>query len=131
MKEPTQTIRVDVERLDDVLWRLKLDVVDFYQAGRGGSRAERFGGRGQLVARRFAAGDSDRGAGYSDASVGLSSARDCGFAVGKNYCWYSLKADGTLQAGGDGLGIIRCKFGGMPTERAESIRKMLTETEAA
>jgi len=41
-------VRVDVERLTNVLWRLKVDWW-IYQAGRGGSRAERFGGRGQLL----------------------------------------------------------------------------------
>jgi len=51
--------------------------------------------------------------------------------LGKNYCWYSLKADGSLQPAATDLDSYDANLVALPTERAESIRKMLTETEAA
>jgi hypothetical protein len=49
--------------------------------------------------------------------------------VGKNYCWYSLKADGSLQPAATDLDLYDANLVALPAERAEGISKMLAETE--
>ena len=53
------------------------------------------------------------------------------FLVAKNYCWFSLKADGSLQPAATDLNCYDANLVALPTERAGSIRKMLTESEVA
>jgi FkbM family methyltransferase len=131
LKEPTHTVRVDVERLDDVLWRLKVDVVDFIKLDVEGAELSVLEGAGNLLQ-----GDSrpviltevqdirTRAWGYRAREI-------VDLLVDKNYCWYSLKADGTLQPAATDLDYYDANLVALPTERAESIRKMLTEIEAA
>jgi len=82
----------------------------------------------------FAAGDSDRGAGYSDATVrtrpwGYRAREIVDFLVDRNYCWFSLKADGRLQPAATDLDLYDANLVALPAERAEGISKMLAETE--
>jgi len=131
LKEPTKTIRVDVERLDDVLWRLKLDVVDFIKLDVEGAELSILGGAGKLlqgpsrpVILAEVQDNRTRPWGYR--------ARDIvEFLVRKNYSWFSLKADGSLQPAATDLDLYDANLVALPTERAEGIRKMLAETEHA
>jgi len=53
------------------------------------------------------------------------------FLAGRNYCWFSLKADGRLQPAAMDLDLYDANLVALPAERAEGISKMLAEKECA
>jgi len=131
LKEPTQTVRVDVERLDDVLWRLKVDVVDFIKLDVEGAELSVLEGAGRLLQGPSRPVILTEVQDIRTRAWGYRAREIVDLLLGKNYCWYSLKADGSLQPAATDLDSYDANLVALPTERAESIRKMLTETEAA
>jgi hypothetical protein len=53
------------------------------------------------------------------------------FLAGKNYCWFSLSADGSIQPAAKDLDSYDANLVAVPAERAEDICKMLAETKRA
>src|SRR5882762_2410374 len=131
LKEPPQTVRVDVERLDDVLWRLKVDVVDFIKLDVEGAELSVLEGAGKLLQGPSRPVILTEVQDIRTRAWGYRAREIVDLLLGKNYCWYSLRADGSLQPAATNLDYYDANLVALPTERAESIRKMLTETEAA
>src|ERR1700730_73190 len=123
IKERTEAIRVGVERLDDVLWRLRVNVVDFIKLDAEGAELSVLQGSRELL----------RGA---SRPVILAEVQDIRtqpwgyrgrdiieFLVRENYCWFSLKADGSLQPAAMDLDSYDLNLVAVPADRAEEIQR--------
>jgi len=129
VNEPTQRIRVDVERLDDVLWRLKLGVVDFIKLDVEGAELSVLEGAGKLLQGPSRPVILTEVQDIRTRPWGYRAREIVDFLVDRNYCWFSLKADGRLQPAATDLDLYDANLVALPAERAEGISKMLAETE--
>jgi FkbM family methyltransferase len=129
VNEPTQRIRVDVERLDDVLWRLKVGVVDFIKLDVEGAELSVLEGAGELLQGPLRPVILTEVQDIRTRPWGYRAREIVDFLVDRNYCWFSLKADGRLQPAATDLDLYDANLAALPAERAEGISKMLAETE--
>jgi len=129
VNEPTQRIRVDVERLDDVLWRLKLGVVDFIKLDVEGAELSVLEGAGELLQGPSRPVILTEVQDIRTRPWGYRAREIVDFLVDRNYCWFSLKADGRLQPAATDLDLYDANLVALPAERSEGISKMLAETE--
>ena len=129
VNEPTQRIRVDVERLDDVLWRLKVGVVDFIKLDVEGAELSVLEGAGKLLQGPSRPVILTEVQDIRTRPWGYRAREIVDFLVDRNYCWFSLKADGRLQPAATDLDLYDANLVALPAERAEGISKMLAETE--
>src|SRR5882762_723922 len=129
VNEPTQRIRVDVERLDDVLWRLKVGVVDFIKLDVEGAELSVLEGAGKLLQGPSRPVILTEVQDIRTRPWGYRAREIVDFLVDRNYCWFSLKPDGRLQPAATDLDLYDANLVALPAERAEGISKMLAETE--
>src|SRR5260370_5360371 len=120
----TVTVRVEVERVDDVLERLGVTRVDFIKLDVEGAELSFLqGARATLAASRpvILAEVQDlrtRPWGYAAREV-------IDFLTRVDYCWFALTANSNLQAISTRLKMYDANLVALPEERADEIRKML------
>src|SRR5258705_12643705 len=86
-----------MERLDDVLWRLKVDVVDFIKLDVEGAELSVLEGAGRLLQGPSRPVILTEVQDIRTRAWGYRAREIVDLLLGKTYCWYSLKADGSLQ----------------------------------
>lgn len=127
--ERIETTRVRVERLGDVLLKLKVDRVDFIKLDVEGAELSVLQGAGGLLRGRWRPVILTEVQDIRTQPWGYRAREIVEFLVRQNYCWFSLGADGSLQPAAIDLDSYDANLVAIPAERAESIREMLAKTE--
>jgi FkbM family methyltransferase len=121
--ERTETIRVRVERLDDVLWRQQVDAVDFIKLDAEGAELSVLQGARELL----------RGA---SRPVILAEVQDLRtqpwgyrardivqFLVRENYCWFAVTANGSLRPAATDMDTYDANLVAVPAERVDEVQR--------
>jgi FkbM family methyltransferase len=123
----THPIRVGVERLDDVLWRLKLDVVDFIKLDVEGAELSVLEGASELLQGASRPVILTEVQDIRTRPWGYRAREIVEFLARRNYCWFSIRADGSLQPVATLLDSYDANLVALPAECADRICKMLAE----
>jgi hypothetical protein len=123
MNERVETTGVAVERLDDALWRLRVDAVDFVKLDAEGAELSVLQGAGELL----------RGASRPAVLAEVQDIRTkawsyrarqiVDFLTARGYCWFAVRGDGSLRVADVDLDWYDANLVALPAERAEEIRK--------
>jgi FkbM family methyltransferase len=123
VEERTEAIRVGVERLDDVLWRLEVDAVDFIKLDAEGAELSVLQGARELLRGTSRPVILAEVQDIRTQPWGYRAAEIVGFLAAENYCWFSLRADGSLQPAVMDLDSYDANLVAVPAERAEEIQR--------
>ena len=124
--ERTETIRVGVERLDDVLWRLQVDAVDFIKLDVEGAELSVLRGARELLrgtSRPVILAEVQE---IRTQPWGYRAKEIIEFLARENYCWFAAKADGSLQPAATDLDLYDANLVALPAERVDEIRGMVS-----
>jgi FkbM family methyltransferase len=125
VKEQTETIRVSVERLDHVMRKLGVDGVDLVKIDAEGAELSVLQGAGGLLraaSRPVILAEVQeirtRPWGYRARQIIELLARE-------NYCWFGVKADGSLQQVATDLESYDANLVALPAERVDEILRII------
>jgi FkbM family methyltransferase len=125
VEEGTETIQVCVERLDDVLWRLQVDAVDFIKLDAEGAELSVLQGARELL----------RG---GSRPVILAEVQDLRtqpwgyrardiveFLLREKYCWFAVTADGNLRPAATGMDSYDANLVAVPAECVDEVQRSI------
>lgn len=121
--EPTETTRVGVERLDDVLWRLQVDAVDFIKLDAEGAELSVLQGARELlrgVSRPVILAEVQD---LRTQPWGYRARDIVQFLVRENYCWFAVTTDGSLQPAATDMDTYEANLVAVPVERVDEVQR--------
>jgi FkbM family methyltransferase len=124
--ERTETIRVGVERLDDVLWRLQVDAVDFIKLDVEGAELSVLHGARELLRGTSRPVILAEVQDLRTRPWGYRAGEIIEFLARENYCWFAVKADGSLQPEATDLDSYDANLVALPAERVDEIQGMVS-----
>jgi FkbM family methyltransferase len=123
--EGTETTRIGVERLDDVLWRLQVDAVDFIKLDAEGAELSVLQGAREVLR---AASRPVILAEVQDLRTqpwGYRARDIVEFLVREKYRWFAVTADGSLRPAATDLDSYDANLVAVPAERVEEVQRSL------
>jgi FkbM family methyltransferase len=119
----TETSRVSVERLDDALWRLRVDAVDFVKLDAEGAELSVLQGAGELLRGASRPAVLAEVQDIRTQAWGYRARQIVDFLTDRGYCWFAVRGDGSLRVADVDLEWYDANLVALPEERAEEIRK--------
>ena len=123
MNERTETTSVAVERLDDALWRLRVDAVDFVKLDAEGAELSVLQGAGELLRGASRPVVLAEVQDIRTKAWGYRARQIVEFLTDRGYCWFAVRSDGSLRGADVDLEWYDANLVALPAERAEEIRK--------
>jgi len=121
----TETSRVSVDRLDDALWRLRVDAVEFVKLDVEGAELSVLQGAGEILRRASRPVILAEIQDIRTKAWGYRARRIVEFLAGERYCWFAVREDGGLRVAETDLDSYDANLVALPSERADEIRKRL------
>jgi FkbM family methyltransferase len=119
----TETSRVSVERLDDALWRLRVDAVDFVKLDAEGAELSVLQGAGEFLRRASRPVILAEVQDIRAKAWGYRARQIVEFLADERYCWFAVREDGNLRVAETDLDSYDANLVALPSERADEIRK--------
>jgi FkbM family methyltransferase len=123
MNARVETSGVAVERLDDVLWRLRVDAVDFVKLDAEGAELSVLQGAGELLRGASRPVVLAEVQDIRTQAWGYRARQIVEFLTDRGYCWFAVRGDGSLRVADVDLEWCDANLVALPEERAEEIRK--------
>jgi FkbM family methyltransferase len=128
LAERTETIRVAVERLDDVLWRLQVDAVDFIKLDAEGAELSVLQGAREVL---HGASRPVILAEVQDLRTqpwGYRARDIVEFLICENYCWFAVAADGSLRPAATEMDSYDANLVAVPAERVDEVHRLIASS---
>ena len=123
MNARVETTGVAVERLDDALWRLRVDAVDFVKLDAEGAELSVLRGAGDLLRGASRPAVLAEVQDIRTEAWGYRARQIVEFLIDREYCWFAVRSDGSLRVADVDLEWYDANLVALPAERAEEIRK--------
>jgi FkbM family methyltransferase len=121
----TETRRVSVERLDDALWRLRVDAVDFVKLDAEGAELSVLQGAGELLRAASRPVILAEVQDIRAKAWGYRARQIVEFLAEERYCWFAVREDGSLRVAETDLDSYDANLVALPAERVDEIRKRI------
>ena len=125
VNEETETIRVGVGRLDDAMRTLGVAEVDFLKLDAEGAELSVLEGAGELLrgpSRPVVLAEVQE---VRTRPWGYRAGEIIEFLARENYCWFAVKADGSLRLAATDVDSYNANLVALPSERVDEIREMM------
>jgi FkbM family methyltransferase len=123
--EETETIRVGVERLDDVLWRSQVNAVDFIKLDAEGAELGVLQGARQLLrgpSRPIILAEVQD---LRTQPWGYRARDIVDFLLREKYCWFGVTAEGDLRPAATDMDSYDANLVAVPAECADEVHRSL------
>jgi hypothetical protein len=123
--QQTETIRVPVERLDDVLWRLGIDGLDFLKIDAEGAELTVLQGARELLRRASRPVIMAEVQDVRTKPWGYAAREIVEFVLREKYCWFAVTSDGQLRPAAIDVDSFDANLVAIPAERINEVGKWL------
>jgi FkbM family methyltransferase len=125
VSERTETIRVGVERLDDVLWRRAIEAVDFIKLDAEGAELSVLEGARELLRGPSRPVILAEVQDLRTQSWGYRAREMVTFLSREKYCWFGITADGGLRPAAIDMDSYDANLVAVPVERVEEVQALV------
>jgi FkbM family methyltransferase len=123
--QQTETVRVGVERLDDALWRLRVDTVDFIKLDAEGAELSVLQGTRELLRRASRPVILAEVQDLRTQPWGYRARDIVEFLLREKYCWFAVTGDAGLRPVATDMDSYDANLVAVPAERVDEVQRRL------